>query len=241
MNPRPVVPRQRSGSLGVRLVVVSDHSLVSEAVRMALAGRGFEAASLPAPSGHGAHRDFARRVTRFRPGVGLLLCELEDRALLRGAVEIVSSVRIRWVLLTRTKDDAAWGALVEAGVVAVLPMSTNLESLTATLVKVAAGRKLMADDLRERVLEEWRREGEHARRVSGLMQALTPREVAVLAALHDGLTVKVIASESGVSEGTVRSQVKSILRKLEVTSQLAAVASYRQMRELSLAVSPDEE
>lgn len=241
MTSGPVLPRPRTGSPGVRLVVVSDHSLVGEAVRMALASRGFDAASLPAPSGHGSRRDFASRVSRFRPGVGLLLCELEDRALLRGAVEIVSSVRIRWVLLTRAKDDAAWGALVEAGVVAVLPMSTNLDTLTDTLLQVAAGRKLMSDEVRERVLEEWRREGEQARRVSGLMQALTPREVAVLAALHDGLTVKVIAAESGVSEGTVRSQVKSILRKLEVTSQLAAVASYRQMRELSVAVAPDDE
>ena len=37
-----------------------------------------------------------------------------------------------------------------------------------------------------------------------------------------------------VSEGTVRSQVKSILRKLEVSSQLAAVAAYRQMTQQTL-------
>ena len=39
----------------------------------------------------------------------------------------------------------------------------------------------------------------------------------------DGSTVREIATTSVVSEATVRTQVKSILGKLEVSSQLAAV------------------
>lgn len=236
---RPVVPRQRPGG-SVRLIVVSDHSLVSEAVRMALTSRGFEAVSLAAPLGHGGHRDFARRVVRFAPAVGLLLCELEDRSLLRDAVAVVGSARIRWVLLTRSRDPAAWGALVDAGVAAVLPMTTNLEALADALTRVAAGQSVMADEVRLQSLEAWREESIQSRRVARLMEALTPRETAVLAQLHDGLTVKLIALQAGVSEGTVRSQVKSILRKLQVSSQLAAVAAFRQMRELSLAAPEDD-
>ena len=38
-----------------------------------------------------------------------------------------------------------------------------------------------------------------------------------------GQTVREIATECVVAEATVRTQVKSILAKLEVTSQLAAV------------------
>lgn len=40
----------------------------------------------------------------------------------------------------------------------------------------------------------------------------------------DGMTVERIAVESVVSAGTVRTQVKSILAKLGVNSQLQAVA-----------------
>ncbi|KQZ75208.1 response regulator transcription factor [Nocardioides sp. Root151] len=224
----------------MRLIVVSDHSLVSEAVRMALASRGFEAVSLAPPSGRGGHRDFTMRVSRFGPAVGLLLCELEDRSLLRDAVATVSSVRVRWLLLTRSRDTAAWGALFEAGVSAVLPMTTNLDTLAGALTQEAAGRPVMADEVRVRALEAWHEESVQSRRVAGLMGSLTPREMAVLAMLHDGLTVKLIAQGANVSEGTVRSQVKSILRKLEVSSQLAAVAAYRQMREFALAVHDDE-
>ncbi len=39
-----------------------------------------------------------------------------------------------------------------------------------------------------------------------------------------GRTVREIATERGVSEGTVRSQVKALLAKLEVQSQISAVA-----------------
>ncbi|QIX25962.1 response regulator transcription factor [Nocardioides sp. JQ2195] len=227
-----MVPRQRRGAHGVRLVVVSDHSLVSEAVRMALASRGFQALSLGASLGASGRRDITAQVRRFRPAVGLLLCELEDRALLRDAVDVVASTQIRWVLLTRANGGAAWGALVEAGVAAVLPMSTDLETLTDALLQVVAGRPMMPEGQRRELVEQWHREGEQARLVSRHMELLTPREMAVLASLHEGLTVKLIAVEGGVSEGTVRSQVKSILRKLEVSSQIAAVAAYRQMIEL---------
>ncbi len=124
----------------MRLIVVSDHSLVSEAVRMALTSRGFEAVSLAAPLGRGGHRDFAQRVVRFGPAVGLLLCELEDRpcsvmpwrswlgADPLGAADPVARL-------------GRVGSLVDAGVAAVLPMTTNLDSLADALSRVAAGRR----------------------------------------------------------------------------------------------------
>jgi DNA-binding NarL/FixJ family response regulator len=55
------------------------------------------------------------------------------------------------------------------------------------------------------------------------LELLTPRERQVLGALIEGHNVRDIARSSVVSEATVRTQVKSILGKLEVSSQLAAV------------------
>ena len=54
--------------------------------------------------------------------------------------------------------------------------------------------------------------------------SLTRREVAVLAQLLRGRSAVEIARDHVVSEMTVRTQVKSILHKLEVGHQLAAVA-----------------
>jgi DNA-binding NarL/FixJ family response regulator len=52
----------------------------------------------------------------------------------------------------------------------------------------------------------------------------------VLSELHDGVGVRYIAQGSDVAEATVRTQVKAILRKLDVSSQIAAVAAYTQVR-----------
>jgi two-component system, NarL family, nitrate/nitrite response regulator NarL len=53
---------------------------------------------------------------------------------------------------------------------------------------------------------------------------LTPREEEVLSALMRGAKARDICVQSFVSMPTVRSQIRSILTKLGVTSQLAAVA-----------------
>jgi len=53
---------------------------------------------------------------------------------------------------------------------------------------------------------------------------LTPREEEVLLALMRGAKARDICAQSFVSMPTVRSQIRSILTKLGVTSQLAAVA-----------------
>ena len=57
---------------------------------------------------------------------------------------------------------------------------------------------------------------------------LTEREQEVLAELMDGHCAEEIANAAFVSISTVRSQIKSVLQKLGVNSQLAAVALARQ-------------
>jgi DNA-binding NarL/FixJ family response regulator len=59
---------------------------------------------------------------------------------------------------------------------------------------------------------------------------LTEREQFVLAELIEGHCAEEIARDSVVSISTVRSQIKSILHKLGVSSQLAAVALARRAR-----------
>ena len=59
-------------------------------------------------------------------------------------------------------------------------------------------------------------------------ESLSRRESEVLCLLMEGHSVAKIAESSFVSVGTVRTQVKAILRKLGVSSQAAAVAlAYR--------------
>ena len=54
--------------------------------------------------------------------------------------------------------------------------------------------------------------------------ALTPRECVVLTAMTQGQRAEAIAAVAVVSEATVRSQIRGVLAKLGVNSQLEAVA-----------------
>lgn len=56
---------------------------------------------------------------------------------------------------------------------------------------------------------------------------LSPSEQGVLAAMVDGKAAEVIAAERFVSLTTVRAQIRAVLRKLDVHSQLGAVAMAR--------------
>jgi DNA-binding CsgD family transcriptional regulator len=58
---------------------------------------------------------------------------------------------------------------------------------------------------------------------------LTAREYEVLEHVADGATNRVIAQQLSVSEDTVKTHVRSVLRKLRVSSRSAAVARYLQI------------
>jgi DNA-binding NarL/FixJ family response regulator len=85
--------------------------------------------------------------------------------------------------------------------------------------------------LRADVLDRWARVREEQELLLVRMRSLTPRERTVLRLLYAGDNVRSIALLLDVSEATVRSQVKSVLRKLDVNSQLAARAAFRRLQD----------
>lgn len=87
---------------------------------------------------------------------------------------------------------------------------------------------LLAAGERDNLLAELRRQREERRRQLAPFEQLTKREQQVLAALMKGMSAQAIARDWSVSYETVRTQVASILRKLQVHSQLEAVAMARQ-------------
>jgi two-component system nitrate/nitrite response regulator NarL len=86
----------------------------------------------------------------------------------------------------------------------------------------------MSKQERERLLARGREAGELDREIKARFELLTTREGEVLGQLMVGRQVSEIARRSFVSESTVRTQVKSVLSKLQVNSQLTAVGlAYR--------------
>ena len=74
------------------------------------------------------------------------------------------------------------------------------------------------------MLDELRIERAGQRTTLSRFERLTAREREVLAALVDGLSPEEMAAAQYVALTTVRSQIRAVLQKLGVHSQLAAVA-----------------
>lgn len=204
------------------VLLLGGQPLLTQCLARALAEEGFTVTELvPRPGLDilGAARD-------VRPRLVVLDLDSQDRP---PAVHLVPPLAgLGHVVLlngTGSREEAA--ECLAAGAVGVVSKERPFDELVWTLRQAARGGALPGAVERDRLLAElWeRRRQEHEQ--LGPFATLTRAEQDVLAALMDGHSTTAIAEERVVSPETVRSQVKAILRKLDVGSQLAAVALAR--------------
>jgi RNA polymerase sigma factor (sigma-70 family) len=206
----------------LRVAVACEQSLVVDAVRAALASRRVDIVALHWPG----HVPVARpRVHGPRPAahVGLLISDLDTHERLSAARLLVGRVDVPWLVITSAVPGPTWGAVLEAGARAVRGSGTSLDDILDALADVRDGGSVPAT-VQERLTAEWSELRSRRDKVAGGLQSLTPREREVLRLLYAGEPVARIADLLEVSRATVRSQVKAVLRKLDVNSQLGAVA-----------------
>lgn len=203
------------------VLVVSDQMLVAETIRAALAGQGWDARLGRWPEGEGG-------LVPVAPGtdIGVLVTDLEPTARLERAQRIVHAWPDRWLVLTGAPRGPRWGAVLDSDALGVLGADVGLEELSLSLDRALAGIRPIELAEMHRLRHSWRAVLVEQRELADRMRRLTRRELTILGLLYAGDNVGRIAAQLGVSEATVRSQVRAVLRKLAVNSQLAAVAAY---------------
>jgi DNA-binding NarL/FixJ family response regulator len=222
-----------SGSepLTISVVLASDLSLITEAVAAALASRRFQVRTLTWP--RAPEDDPARRqLARLAPDVGLLIYDVDMSIRMSEAGALLRDWGGPWVVLTGSPPGAVWGGLRAAGAAAVRPSDTGLDEVEALVRHLHAGGRAPCADLLDECVELWRAAQRRHADAQERLDSLTPRERQVLDLLRRGVRVRAIAAYLGLSESTVRSQVRAVLRKLGVRSQLAAVALLRSVDEV---------
>jgi DNA-binding NarL/FixJ family response regulator len=216
----------------MRVAVVADHGLIAEAVRAALLGRGYDVVVVrwPLPEDQSATLPQQRRRRRSigpPPDVALLLSDLDRIDLVRSAQSLVEGLNVPWLVLTGAHRGPVWGALYERGANLVESTHIRLNSTCDLLEDLAQGRLARSEGRRRReLIKVWHAFARQRSELTARLETLTEREEEVLQQLHAGMTVRAIAEADDVTESTVRSQVKAILRKLDLNSQIAAVAAY---------------
>lgn len=207
-----------------RVLIVEDHELLGQSVALALRADGLDvrrAEDLEASA-------LLATAEEFRPDIVLLDLQLGESGesglpLIKPFNEQGASV----IVVTGVTDRRRLGECVEAGALGIVTKAESFERLVDAVHDAVASREVMPVAQREALLDEMRRQRRDQERRQAPFDQLTRREQEVLAALMGGLSAEAIAENAVVSLATVRSQIRSVLMKLEVHSQLAAVALAR--------------
>ena len=210
-----------------RVAVLAEGHLVGETIVMALEAQNIEVRDFPYPRSRVEMLEIRRLVTTANAQVGIVVAEIDDVAQWRGVMSLVETIPLRWVLVTGSSNPSRWGGLVAAGCQGIVSMTNGIDTLVQAVRSLSRGGPGMNPAIREQVLEAWDQLGPERRDLIKRIAALSPREWQVLGMLNEGQSITTIADAGGVSEGTVRSQVRAIRQKLNVKSQLAAVAAYQ--------------
>jgi len=195
------------------IVVVDDHRLFGAALATALAAEGF---SVTVPEFTDL-TDLRCVVLDDAPDVILLDLDLgavgSGESLLGPFVGSGAAV----LVVSGTTDEATIGRCLDQGAAGWMSKCAPFDQLLESVRTVAAGG---AGPRPARPLPAAPRPGAP----TSSFDWLTARESAVLAMLMEGQTVARISAAWYVSEATVRTQVRAVLHKLGVNSQLEAVA-----------------
>jgi DNA-binding NarL/FixJ family response regulator len=212
-----------------RVAIVEDHHLFAEAMDVALSAEGYVVRRVQLPENPAAPGALVTAVAKQRPHVVLLDLDLGAFGDGVRVIEPISATGTHVVVVTGSHDRARWGEAIEAGARTVLSKTQPLHDVSAAVRRTTTGLPAIDRDERAELLDEWNRHQLARQGLGSRLDQLTIRETQVLGQLMLGRPVRQIAEHSAVSEATVRTQVKSILAKLEVTSQLAAVGLANEM------------
>ncbi|CAM3612732.1 response regulator transcription factor [Hydrogenibacillus schlegelii] len=202
----------------IRVVIVDDHAVVRQGLRLILERTGDIAVVGEAASGEEALREV------FRKPVDAVLLDvhmpkgLDGITVARRLAEDFPCVRV--VMLTMFDDTAHLQAMLAADVAGVVFKHDEPEEIVRALREGAKGRPYLPERVRLRYGGMIRDVGNQA---AGRQKPLSTRETEVLVLMAQGHSNKEIAQALHLSVKTVETHRANILRKLELKTRAELV------------------
>jgi len=192
----------------IRILTVDDHQLLREGIAAVLESQEDMAVVAEASNGREAIEGFRRH----RPDVTLMDLRMPDMS----GIEAIAAIRkefpnARIVVLTTYTGDAQAAAALKAGASGYLLKNLVRKELIETIRTVHAGKRRVPPEIATEIAEHVADD------------SLTVREIEVLKRVAAGQSNKLIAAELDISEGTVKTHMKSILPKLDASDRTHAV------------------
>ena len=201
----------------LRVMIVDDHTLFRSGLSELLERRGIEVCAAVGDGEEGC-----RLAAELDPDVILLdlrMPGLDGLSVLErlAALDLQCAV----VMLTTSSDERDLVTSLRSGARGYLLKDMEPDQLVDALAAVVEGETVVAPEMTSvlaKVVKGGALESDRPNRFS----SLTPREFEILRHLADGQSNKEIARDLGITDGTVKLHVRSILRKLEVRSRVEA-------------------
>ena len=211
----------------IRLLIVDDQRLMREGLRTLLElEQGFEIAG-EAADGEAALEAY----TRLKPDVVLMDIRMPGM----DGIEATRRICAQWpearvIILTTFDDDANVFEGLRVGAAGYLLKDLSGHELAEAVRTVWKGGGLIEPGVAKRVMAEFARLHPPLRRIEeGLPEPLSGRELEVLKLISTGLSNREIGSKLGLSEGTVKNYVTSVLQKIGVRDRTQAALRGREL------------
>jgi len=202
----------------MRVLLIDDHALFRIGLSELLQRRGIEVMAALGDCTQGI-----QEVEDQQPDVVLL----DMRRPQMGGLEVLRELKDRKqsmpiVILTTSRDESDVVAALQGGAQGYLLKDMEPDDLINSLTDIVAGQTIVSNELTMVLAKALRGDEPQTDSTATAIDNLTPREREILCLLADGQSNKVIARNLGISDGTVKLHVKSILRKLEIHSRVEA-------------------
>jgi DNA-binding NarL/FixJ family response regulator len=203
-----------------RVLVVDDHPLTREALSSLLAQHGFDVAGQASDGSEAI--DMAVKLAPDLVLLDLTMPGMDGLTALPRIRESAPETEV--VVLTASGTEENLLAAIRAGAAGYLLKTESPERIANFLRGVIGGEAALSGSIARRLLERVREGGRLGGGVpDAIARKLSAREVEVLLLLDEHLGTDEIAGRLYISEHTVRSHVKSLLRKLGVSSRREAL------------------
>jgi len=192
----------------IRILCVDDHPLLREGIAALIANQGDMQLIAQAATG----REAVAQFRAHRPDVTLMDMRMPDMSGIDAIIAIRGEFRdARIIVLTTYAGDALAQRALKAGAQAYILKGLVRKELLETIRAVHSGTKRIQPEVAAELAD-------HA-----TDDALSAREVEVLALIAAGNSNKLIADQLCITEQTVKGHVKSILSKLNANDRTQAV------------------
>ena len=201
----------------IRVIIVDDHSIVREGIRMILENDDElkvvgETENLP---------DALKVISRELPDIVLLDLDLDKVMSLDSMTEIFkASPDSKVLILTGVFDEEMHKRAIIEGARGIILKNQAGNTLLKAIKKVFRGEAWIERTLTVKLLEEANKTNQLNREEQKKINSLTARECEIIKLIAEGLVNKEIANRLSVVEKTIRNHLTVIYSKLGVTSRL---------------------